>query len=83
VRCGAAAAATFDDTMKVTHVASSVVISPGQQCQSPDIHFFLMYATYSGDVNYIFETLTEDGHHMSGAGETDECQTSHAAVLAW
>jgi hypothetical protein len=42
-----------------------------------------MYATYSGDVNYIFETLTEDGHNMSGASETDECQTSHAAVLAW
>jgi hypothetical protein len=73
----------FDDTIKATHVASSVATSPVQQCQSFDIHLFLMYATYSGDVNYIFETLTEDGHNMSGASETDECQTSHAAVLAW
>jgi len=34
---------------------------------SSDIYLFLMYAKSSGDVTYIFETLPEDDHNMSGA----------------
>ena len=61
------AGTTFNGTTGVTNVAASVVISPTQQRrQSPHIHLFLMYATSSADVTYIFETLPEDGHNMSG-----------------